>query len=215
MVHAATIDWGLIEYTAALEAQRVLVERRISKEIEDTLIFAEHPSVYTLGARKDAGQNLLWDANERERRGITLSQASRGGDVTYHGPGQIVGYPIVSLASHKDLHAYLRLLEDVLLSTLAHWQIKATRRDGKTGIWVNNCKIAAIGVAARQWVTYHGFALNVNCDLTPFQGIIPCGIAPEEGGVTSMAEELGQLLNLTAIKARLELDFWTNFQKAF
>jgi len=194
------LDWGRTRYPEALERQQQAVAQRMADGIGDTLIFTEHDPVFTLGLRPGAESNLVWDDARARREGIAIVKANRGGDVTYHGPGQIVGYPILSLAAHRDLHAYLRFLEEVLIETVAASGIAATRRDGKTGIWIGPRKIAAIGVAVRRWVTYHGFALNVNGSLAPYTGIIPCGIPAVDGTVTSMAEELGRDVDPAAIK---------------
>jgi len=201
------LDWGRTEYAAALARQTALVERRIAGEIGDTLIFTEHEPVFTLGMRAGAEAHLLWDADRLTREGVATVKTNRGGDITYHGPGQIVGYPIVSLDGHRDLHAYLRLLEDVLIGAVGHFGLAASRREGKTGIWVGNRKVAAIGVAVRRWVTYHGFALNVNPDLAHFQGIVPCGIRAEEGTVTSLRAELGRDPALADVKGALAAEF--------
>ena len=187
----ATLDWGRTRHGAAWRRQEELVARRLAGEIGDTLVFTEHEPVFTLGLRRGAEVHIVWDAEARARAGVEMVQTNRGGDVTYHGPGQIVGYPIVSLESRKDLHGYLRTLEEVLIRTLARFGLKAERRTGKTGIWLGTRKIAAIGVAVRRWVAYHGFALNVNPDLSHFSGIVPCGIGADDGTVTSMERELG------------------------
>ena len=147
-----TLDWGRTAYEAAWKQQLALVEQRNAGEVGDTLIFTEHDPVYTLGVRKDSAGHLIWNADELQRRGIALIQTNRGGDITYHGPGQIVGYPIVSLAPRKDLHAYLRLLEQILINTVGTFGLAADRRVGKTGIWLGSRKIAAIGVAVKKWV---------------------------------------------------------------
>lgn len=207
------LDWGRTDYEIAWKQQDALVARRNSGEIGDTLVFTEHEPVYTLGVRKDSADHLLWDAAELQRRGITLTQTNRGGDITYHGPGQIVGYPIVNLASRKDLHAYLRLIEQILINTVGTFGLAADRRPGKTGIWLGTRKIAAIGVAVKKWTTYHGFALNVNPDLTPFSGIVPCGIT--DGTVTSMQLELGRAPDLTEVKKVLAGEFWRLLQDFF
>ena len=199
------IDWGRTAYTESWQQQDELVAQRNAGTIGDTLVFTEHEPVYTLGVRKDSADHLLWDSAELERRGITVTQSNRGGDITYHGPGQIVGYPIVNLAARKDLHAYLRLLEQVLIHTVGTFGLAADRRAGKTGIWLGTRKIAAIGVAVKKWTTYHGFALNVNADLTPFGGIVPCGIT--DGTVTSMQLELGRELDLNEVKQVLASEF--------
>jgi len=203
---APTLDWGRTGYADAWQRQEELVARRNAGEVGDTLVFTEHDPVYTLGVRKGAEQHLIWDETELAKRGIAVFKSNRGGDITYHGPGQIVGYPIVNLAAHKDLHAYLRLLEQVLINTVGTFGLAAARREGLTGIWLGPRKIAAIGVAVKKWTTYHGFALNVNADLAPFSGIVPCGIT--DGTVTSMAAELGRELDPAEVKRVLATEFW-------
>ena len=205
---AATLDWGRTRYAEACRRQEELVARRNAGETGDTLVFTEHEPVYTLGVRKGAEANLLWDTAELARRGIEVCPTNRGGDITYHGPGQIVGYPIVNLAARKDLHAYLRFLEEVLIVSVGKFGLAAARREGKTGIWLGPRKIAAIGVAVKKWTTSHGFALNVNNDLAPFAGIIPCGITATEGTVTSMRAELGRECDLAAVRRVLAAEFW-------
>jgi lipoyl(octanoyl) transferase len=203
-----TQDWGLTPYAEALERQKALVESRIQGLVGDTLVFTEHEPVFTIGLRAGAEQHLVWDSEALARRGVSVSTTNRGGDITYHGPGQIVGYPVVDIAARKDLHAYLRFLEDVLIATVARHSLTATRRDGLTGIWIGSRKVAAIGVAVRRWVTYHGFALNVAPDLSHFSGIIPCGISAAEGTVTSLSQELGSNCpSLPAVKATLRDEF--------
>lgn len=201
------LDWGRTEYAEALARQTALVERRIAGECGDMLVFTEHEPVFTLGMRAGAEAHLLWDADRLAREGIATEKTNRGGDITYHGPGQIVGYPVVSLDGRRDLHAYLRFLEDVLIGAVGHFGLTAGRREGKTGIWVGNRKVAAIGVAVRRWVTYHGFALNVNPDLTHFQGIVPCGIRADDGTVTSLRAELGCDVPLAEVKRVLAQEF--------
>lgn len=183
------IDWGRTRYADATARQLEFVQRRINGEVGDTLIFTEHDPVYTVGLRTGADRHLVWDDMQRSSAGIEVSTTNRGGDITYHGPGQLVGYPIMSLDRRRDLHAYLRLLEEVLIDTVAVFGVTAARRPGLTGIWVGTRKLAAIGVAVRRWVTYHGFALNVRPNLEHFGGIIPCGIAPTDGSVTSLEVE--------------------------
>ncbi|HUJ44658.1 MAG TPA: lipoyl(octanoyl) transferase LipB [Opitutaceae bacterium] len=202
----ATVDWGRTAYLPAWRRQEDLVARRLAGAIGDTLVFTEHEPVYTLGVRLGAARHLLWDAGEIARRGIEVVETNRGGDITYHGPGQIVGYPIVSLAARKDLHAYLRFLEQVLINAVGSLGLAAGRRPGQTGIWLGPRKLAAIGVAVRRWVTYHGFALNVNNDLAPFSGIVPCGIA--DGTVTSLQRELSRDFDLAEVKTVLGAEFW-------
>jgi len=203
----STQDWGRTAYADAWARQEALVAQRNTGEAGDTLVFTEHNPVFTMGVRRGAEQNLLWQQAELARRGIELVTTNRGGDITYHGPGQIVGYPIINLTPRKDLHAYLRFLEDVMIASVAHFGLTAGRNPGKTGIWIQQRKIAAIGVAVKKWTTFHGFALNVNTDLTPFTGIIPCGITAAEGTVTSMHLELGRPVDLAEVKQVLANEF--------
>ncbi len=182
-------DWGRTRYDDALDRQLAMLDQRLAGARGDTLVFTEHEPVFTLGLRAGAAGHLLWNERQLREAGIAVRQTNRGGDITYHGPGQLVAYPIVSLERNKDLHAYLRFLEDVLIDTVAAFGLTATRREGKTGIWIEQRKVAAIGVAARRWIAYHGIALNVSPDLGHFEGIIPCGIAMAEGSVTSLARE--------------------------
>ena len=203
-------ELGRIAYADAWELQKSLEAQRKLGEIGDQLLLLEHPHVLTLG-RNGHPENVLVSRDRLEQLGIQFFENNRGGDITYHGPGQVVGYPIVSLDAHRDLHAYLRFLEQVVINTLGKLGLAASRRPGKTGIWLADRKIAAIGVAVRRWVTYHGFALNVNPDLAPFGGIVPCGIAASEGKVTSMAAELPRCPPLAEVKAVLADEFWTGF----
>jgi lipoyl(octanoyl) transferase len=204
----APLDWGRTAYRDAWQRQDELVARRIAGEIGDTLIFTEHEPVFTLGMRGGAEGHVVWDADQLAREGVEVVKTNRGGDITYHGPGQIVGYPIVSLASRRDLHAYLRFLEQVMIISLGMLGLAAARREGKTGIWLGRRKIAAIGVAVRRWVAYHGFALNVNARLDHFGGIVPCGISAADGTVTSMHAELGRPVDEDEVKRVLAGEFW-------
>jgi len=165
-------------YADALALQREAAKARLSGALaDDLLLLVEHPPVITLGRSTKQG-NLLATPELLAARGVELFEVERGGDVTFHGPGQLVGYPIVNLERHtQDLHWYLRRLEEVMIRALASWHIVATRNPGKTGVWVGERKIASIGVHARQWVTWHGFALNVTTDLSYFDLMVPCGIA--------------------------------------
>ena len=188
MTHSLDVrHLGLVPYAEALELQRSLADDRIAGRIPDTLLLLEHPPVITLGrGTKDA--SLPIDPAALKRRGIDVYEIERGGDVTYHGPGQLVGYPIIDLQQHKpDLHWYLRQLEATLIGALARFAIAAERREGYTGVWTSGRKIASIGIHVRQWVTWHGFALNVTTDLSPFELIVPCGIQGVE--MTSVANE--------------------------
>jgi len=181
---------GRVEYTEALELQRRLAHDRISGAVpQDVLLLVEHNPVVTLG-RASKEKHLLSSAEFLASKGVELFEVERGGDVTFHGPGQLVGYPIVDLKRHRqDLHWYLRQLEHSLIGALGEYGIPGERSTGYTGVWTRGKKIASIGVHARDWVTWHGFALNVTTDLSYFDLIVPCGIS----GVvmTSMARELG------------------------
>lgn len=185
--------WGTTRYSEALQRQQATLQQRIDGERGDTLALTQHHPVYTLGTRPGADAHLLFDQARLAQLGIELHKTSRGGDITYHGPGQIVGYAFIDLRPRaKDLHAYLRDLEQALIDALATIGLVAQRREGKTGLWIDTRKIAAIGVAVRQWVTWHGFALNHSPDMNHFTGIIPCGIEASDGTVTSLTAELGE-----------------------
>lgn len=189
---------GRVSYADGLALQEELVAARRAGEIRDTLVLLEHPHVITLGSSSDASHVLL-DEAERRLMGIELFDTGRGGDVTYHGPGQLVGYPILDLKpDRKDLHRYVRDLETSLIRLLAGYGLAAGRKDGLTGVWVADEKVAAIGVRVSSgWITSHGFALNVNTDLRYFGSIVPCGI--RDGGVTSMQRLLGRELDLNEV----------------
>lgn len=193
---------GRVPYQEALAFQESLVQARRSGEIPDQLLLLEHPHVITLGTSSQEG-HLLLSGEEREERGIELFQAGRGGDVTYHGPGQLVGYPILDLnPDRKDLHRYLRDLEEVLILALDSFGILGTREKGLTGVWTPRGKLAAIGVRVSSgWVTSHGFALNVDPDMAQFSSIVPCGI--QDRGVASMAQLLGRPLTLEEVIPRV------------
>lgn len=197
-------DLGRIDYLAGLELQEELVALRQREDSPDILLFVEHPHVYTLGR---GGR----EANVLASQDVPVYRTSRGGDVTYHGPGQLVVYPIVDLRSklRKDVHRYLRNLETSAIRTLADFGLAGTRRPPYTGIWIGDRKIAAIGVAVRRCITFHGLAANVNTDLSYFQRIIPCGLAWAK--VTSMARELGAEQNLAEVRKR----FLHNFAEIF
>jgi lipoyl(octanoyl) transferase len=193
-----------------LELQRALARDRISGAVpQDVLLLVEHPPVVTLG-RSSKGKHLLASAEFLATRGVELFEVERGGDVTFHGPGQLVGYPIVDLRRHKqDLHWYLRQLEHALIQALRSYDIAGERSTGFTGVWTKGKKIASIGVHARDWVTWHGFALNVTTDLSYFDLIVPCGI---DGVVmTSMARELGTPPVAQEVMERVTAAFGTAF----
>ncbi len=183
------LDLGLRSYAEALSFQRALAAARIAKRVPlDVLVLVEHPAVITLGRSTKAG-NLLASEALLAARGVELFEVERGGDVTFHGPGQLVGYPIVDLTEHtQDLHWYLRQVEEVIIRGVAPFGVVADRNPGKTGVWTNGRKLASIGVHARQWVTWHGFALNVTTDLGYFDLMVPCGIA--DVVMTSVEREL-------------------------
>ena len=173
----AIADLGLVPYADALALQRTLAEERLAGRLQhDALLLLEHPPVVTLG-RGTQPTSLPLDAETLRARGIETFEIERGGDVTYHGPGQLVGYPIFDLTRHRqDLHWFLRQLEQTLILALAELGVRAERNPGYTGVWTQGRKIASIGIHVRQWVTWHGFALNVTTDLSPFGSIVPCGI---------------------------------------
>jgi len=185
-----TASLGRVPYAEALELQRHIARDRITGAVaQDVLLLVEHPPVVTLG-RASKQKHLISSPAFLESKGVELFEVERGGDVTFHGPGQLVGYPIIDLKRHRqDLHWYLRKIEEALINTLADYDIPAERNPSFTGVWTRGKKIASIGVHARDWVTWHGFALNVTTDLSYFDLIVPCGI---DGVVmTSIARELG------------------------
>jgi lipoate-protein ligase B len=204
-------DLGTLPYDEALELQRAVARARISGAIaEDVLLLVEHPPVVTMG-RSAKQHHLLAPPALLAARGVELFEVERGGDVTFHGPGQLVGYPIIDLKRHKrDLHWYLRQVEEALIRAVAPFGIAAERSAGQTGVWTQGRKLASIGVHARDWVTWHGFALNVTTDLSYFDLMVPCGIAEVE--MTSVAREVGARLDLDAEARRLVIaGFETTF----
>jgi lipoyl(octanoyl) transferase len=186
-------DLGVINYCAALSLQESLVEAKHRENLPDILLFVEHPHVITLG--RGGKESNVMNAGD-----VPVVRSSRGGDVTYHGPGQMIVYPIIDLKSklRKDVHRYLRYLEQAAILTLESFGIEAERKPPWTGIWIGRKKIAAIGVAVRRGITYHGLALNVNTDLAYFERIVPCGLSWSE--VTSMATELGKEQSMARVK---------------
>jgi lipoyl(octanoyl) transferase len=214
-IATSTVDWGRTRYEDAWKRQEATVAQRNAGTVSDTLVFTEHEPVFTMGVRRGAERNLLWNEAELKRHGVEVVTTNRGGDITYHGPGQVVGYPIVNLNPRRDLHAYLRFLEDVMIASVGRFGLTADRNPGRTGIWIGRRKIAAIGVAVKKWTTFHGFALNVNNDLAPFEGIVPCGIAAADGTVTSMKIELGRALDLAEVKQVLANEFWSRLPRFF
>jgi lipoyl(octanoyl) transferase len=205
---------GVRSYAEVLVLQREVAKRRITGEIpQDVLLLVEHPPVVTLGRRKEDNK-LPVSADYLASRGVELFEVERGGGVTFHGPGQLVGYPIIDLQRHKqDLHWYLRQVEEGLIQALALYEIPAERNPGFTGVWTQGRKIASIGVHARSWVTWHGFALNVTTDLTYFDLMIPCGI---DGVVmTSMEREAARSGNREIVYADVARDVGDIFAKLF
>lgn len=219
-------DLGVMKYEDAWKIQQSIFDSLVKKkrhnrrhpeekeQIQSEFLFVEHPHVYTLGKRGDIN-NLLLKSEELNNKGISLVNVNRGGDITYHGPGQIVCYPILDLEKfNPDIHLYVRMLEDVIIRTLLEYGIKSERNTGETGVWIDSekptaRKICAIGVRTSQWITMHGLALNVNTDLSFFDGIVPCGILGKS--VTSMQAELNKELDMGEVKEKIK----KNFQEVF
>ncbi len=179
----------------------------------DLLILLEHPAVITLGRNTDSN-NLRHSPAELQQAGIDCVSSRRGGDITLHNPGQLIGYPIVDLNYYRrDLHHFLRLLEKVLIQTLAEFDLTASTIPGKTGVWIGSRKIASIGIAVRRWISYHGFALNVDNDLSAFEAIVPCGLP--DVTMTSMTRELGRPLDHEVVAEALILHFSTLMQRPY
>ena len=188
---------GLMDYAAALALQRERVAQRKVDAIPDTLLLLEHPHVYTLG-RNARGENILVSEEFLASRGAQVFHTDRGGDVTYHGPGQLVGYPILDLTRHRrDISWYMRSLEEVFIRTARDYGIDAGRSQGAAGVWVGNNKLVAMGVHLSRWVTSHGFVLNVSTDLRYFEWIVPCGLPGK--GVTSLAKLLGHVVPMEEV----------------
>jgi lipoate-protein ligase B len=187
-------NWGVVPYGEATDRQVAMVDRVLSGEVNDTLIFVEHPPIYTLGANFHRENLLLSDADYAER-GVEIFATERGGDITYHGPGQLVIYPIFDLRRHgQDLHRWMRDLEETMMKSATAFGLEPRRFPPNTGVWLGNEKLAAIGVKIRRWVSFHGIALNCDNDLTPFEWIVPCGI--QSHGVTSLTEATGRVVGV-------------------
>ena len=219
-------DLGILSFASALEVQedyfyKIISEKKANRQKEQPtptdnfLLFVEHKPVYTLGKSGDI-QHLLLDQNGLKEKKIEFYKTNRGGDITFHGLGQIVGYPILDLDNFfTDIHKYLRFLEEIIIKTLAEYGLTATRSKGETGVWLDAetpfaRKICALGVRASRWVTMHGFALNVNTDLTYFEHIVPCGIKGK--GVTSLKAELGKEISVNQVKEKLVKHFLDLFE---
>ena len=221
------MDLGLMEYQKCWDFQTKLFEETVQQKIHNRknprqlkitknhLIFCEHPHVYTLGKSGDE-KNLLINREEQETKKVTFFKTNRGGDITYHGPGQLVVYPILDLDHFfSDIHKYLRYLEESVILTLKDYGLNAKRIEGLTGVWVegqNNIdkKICAIGVKSSRWVTMHGIGFNINSDLSYFSNIIPCGI--DDKAVTSLSNELGKSIDMTELKNRFKNNFIHTFR---
>ena len=219
-------DIGLVDYKKVWDYQEELFNKTLSiksknkKEETSTktknhLIFCEHPHVYTLG-KSGKHENLLVNEEYLKSQGASFYKTNRGGDITYHGPGQIVGYPIFDLDNFfHDIHKYLRLLEESVILTLKEYGIKGMRSDGETGVWLdvgkqNARKICALGVKASRWVSMHGFAFNINTDLSYFENIIPCGIVGKN--VTSLEQEIGRKVDIEKVKLQLKKNLEITFE---
>ena len=204
---------GLVPYRTALDLQAQLVEQRKAQQIPDQLVLLQHPPVITLGVKvRDDRTNVLVDSDELARQGVEVHETGRGGDVTFHGPGQLVGYPILDLnPDRRDVHRYVRDLEDVLIQVAASFGIVAGRQAGLTGAWVGSDKLAAIGVRIARWVTSHGFALNVGTDLRQFDLIVPCGI--RDRGVTSLERLVGRPVPMSEVESATVAAFASVFDR--
>jgi lipoyl(octanoyl) transferase len=226
------IDLGLIDYQEGWDTQEKLFAEIVDIKVQNRgiapenqqitpnyLLFCQHPHVYTLG-KSGKIDNLLLDEGGLEAKDAKFYKINRGGDITYHGPGQLVGYPILDLENFfTDIHRYMRFLEEGIIRTLAEYGIEAGRIDGLTGVWLDHVaqrnprKICAMGVKSSRWVTMHGFALNVNTDLNYFQNIVPCGI--DDKAVTSMATELSSLLDIGEVMSKLKHHLGKLFEMEF
>lgn len=191
------VDWGILPYREAHQRQLAALDARLAGEISDTVFLVEHPHVYTYGRGSPQARQ-----HPEKLRGIECVAVERGGDVTYHGPGQLVAYPVVDVrALTGDLHQFLYWLEEVIIDTISTWGIHGVRHPAYTGVWVGESKIASIGVAVRKWISYHGMALNISTDLDYFGAIDPCGLPAEV--MTSMERATGKAIALSVVKAEL------------
>jgi lipoyl(octanoyl) transferase len=203
---------GLIPYADALELQRALVEERKAGRIPDTLLLLQHPHVITIGVRKDGAANIVASSSRLAELGVEVFETGRGGDVTYHGPGQLVGYPILDLRPNRqDVHKYVRDLEEVMIRVCGDFGIEAGRVAGLSGTWVRSEKIGAIGVRISRWITSHGFAFNVDTNLDYFRLIVPCGIS--DRGVTSLAALIGTAPAVADVEDRFLQHFANVFER--
>ena len=202
-------DLGLIDYKTAWELQKAVHQLRVENKIDDVLFLLEHPNTYTLG-KTSHKENLVGDEKYLSENKISVYDIDRGGDITYHGPGQIVGYPIINLTNWKqDTHKYLRAIEEVIIKVCEEYGLESKRVDDFTGVWIDDRKICAIGVKISRWITMHGFAFNVSTDLNLFNGIIPCGITDKE--VTSLNKELKKGIDQNEVKEKIIHNFMDIF----
>lgn len=208
------VHWlGRVPYAEGVDLQKRLVEQRKTGAIPDQLLLLEHPPVITLGVKtRDDRSHIVATPQALEDEGVEVFESGRGGDVTYHGPGQLVGYPIVDLRPDRcDVHRYVRDLEQMLIRAVARFNVVADRMPGLTGIWVGDRKLAAIGVRIARWITSHGFALNVTTKLEHFDLIVPCGIADK--GVTSLAQLTGQPVDIESVIPAITDAFASVFER--
>jgi lipoyl(octanoyl) transferase len=228
MVKTNFIDWGLIDYQEAWDKQEAILKQKVDIKLverefpidtktilSNELIFCQHPHVYTLG-KSGSLDNLLLNENDLNKAEATFYKINRGGDITYHGPGQLVAYPILDLEQFfTDIHKYLRFLEEAIINTIAHYGIKGGRYEGFTGVWIDADKptarkICAMGVRCSRWVTMHGLALNVNTNLAYFKNIVPCGI--DDKDVTSIAREVGHEVDFNEVSNILKSEIAKQFE---
>lgn len=203
---------GQVPYAEGLELQRALVEERRDGRIPDTLLLLQHPHVVTIGVKKEGRSHILATPERLSSLGVEVFETGRGGDVTYHGPGQLVGYPIVDLnPDRRDVHRYVRDLEEVMIRVCAGYGVTSGRVQGFSGAWVGDTKIGAIGVRISRWITSHGFAFNVTTDVAFFDLIVPCGIA--DRGVTSLAKAIGRAPELIEVEDRFVDHFARVFER--
>ena len=205
------LDTGLKDYMEVYGLQKKILSERIKDKSPDTLVLTEHTPTFTIG-RKGGRENLLVNEAILKKQGIKVYEIDRGGDITYHGPGQIVGYPIMNLSEwNKDIHLYLRNLEEVIIRFLSHFKITAGRINDYTGVWVGDCKIAAIGVGVSKWTTFHGFCININPNKKHFSMITPCGI--RDKSITSLDELTGEATDIKYAKQVLATEFGNCFKR--
>ncbi|GAB4290664.1 MAG: lipoyl(octanoyl) transferase LipB [Ignavibacteriaceae bacterium] len=199
------LNFDILDYNIAWNIQKEIFDLRIKNRIEDTIILLQHPHTYTLGKTANK-KHLISNPEFLKKNQISVFDIDRGGDITYHGPGQIVGYPIINLSDWKqDTHKYLRALEEVIIRTCSDYNLSTGRNSAYTGVWIDERKIAAIGIKVSRWITMHGFAFNISTDLKFFNGIIPCGITDK--AVTSLEIETGSKVSVNEVKENLLKNF--------